>query len=500
MFIFVCNTPFMKQLLLTVAIIALSRIVSAQEVDFQNSVYFTRDVNDSLISTGSNLGQLNLSTADRATHPLFNDGIYIPHTDCFNNNIWIRIRHIAEDPNGTAVGINVPMSQSNPCQSAIMIGGWAGFLYEFELHADQSLTGSRVYKLGALYPTSITVASLETLSGTCGSSEWLSFKILDSNSTGWNLNSVNFTGVNPNSNPAFSDTLAIYTTGGCYPPDGFTYNFPTGADSISAINANQFGYSEFKMSAGNVSRFQYGYEYIGLGGGYQGMSMSFGSAPVLAAATQDASCNAADGFIYVSASGIAPFDFVWSNGATIDSLTGLDAGTYALTVTDQNGCVATLQENINGPANTDVTLVGNTYTASAAGATYQWINCNDNAIIPGATNQTYDATPVGSYAVIVTENGCTDTSECLMTSIQSIDQDAFSIFIDELNGFIKIQSNVSHTDYEASVYDMLGRKVVSERAISTNPFFIDTDFVGGIYCLAIKTNAGTVTHKFVIRK
>lgn len=160
-----------------------------------------------------------------------------------------------------------------------MLGGWAGFLYDFEIYRDFNLTGNRGFQLSSLYPTSITVASLETLSGHCGSSEWVSFAIANSGSTGWSLNSTNFTGNNPNSKPAFNENLAVYTTGDCFPPDNFSFTFPEGTASVSAINASSSGYTEFKMSAGSVSHFQYGYEYIGQSGGYQGMSMAFGSAP-----------------------------------------------------------------------------------------------------------------------------------------------------------------------------------------------------------------------------
>ena len=53
-------------------------------------------------------------------------------------------------------------------------------------------------------------------------------------------------------------------------------------------------------------------------------------------------------------------------------------------------------------------------TAVQNGATYQWVDCSNNfGPIPGATNQSYTkATANGSYAVIITANGCTDTSAC----------------------------------------------------------------------------------------
>ena len=59
------------------------------------------------------------------------------------------------------------------------------------------------------------------------------------------------------------------------------------------------------------------------------------------------------------------------------------------------------------------TLNGFTITADQNAATYQWINCSNNAAIAVATNQSYTATANGDYAVVVTLNGCSDTSACV---------------------------------------------------------------------------------------
>jgi hypothetical protein len=65
-------------------------------------------------------------------------------------------------------------------------------------------------------------------------------------------------------------------------------------------------------------------------------------------------------------------------------------------------------------ADASVTSIQNTITANAIGATYQWLNCNSNfAIIAGETAQSFTAITNGNYAVVVTENNCTDTSTCI---------------------------------------------------------------------------------------
>ena len=37
-----------------------------------------------------------------------------------------------------------------------------------------------------------------------------------------------------------------------------------------------------------------------------------------------------------------PYDYTWSNGENVEDIYNLFAGTYSVTVVDNNGCVATL--------------------------------------------------------------------------------------------------------------------------------------------------------------
>ena len=103
--------------------------------------------------------------------------------------------------------------------------------------------------------------------------------------------------------------------------------------------------------------------------------------------------------------------FTWIDGNTYTA----DNNSATFTMMNAAGCdsVITLDLTIN---NVDVTTSVNmaTITANATGATYQWIDCdNANSPIAGETNQSFTATANGNYAVIVTENGCTDTSACV---------------------------------------------------------------------------------------
>ncbi len=65
---------------------------------------------------------------------------------------------------------------------------------------------------------------------------------------------------------------------------------------------------------------------------------------------------------------------------------------------------------------TAVSVSSNSQTASVAsvpGASYQWINCSDNSPVSGANDSTFTTNITANFAVVITVNNCTDTSECV---------------------------------------------------------------------------------------
>jgi hypothetical protein len=135
------------------------------------------------------------------------------------------------------------------------------------------------------------------------------------------------------------------------------------------------------------------------------------------------SCNGlADGSLVTTVSGgFAPFSYLWSNGDTTSTLSGLSASTYTLTLTDDNGCTAISSTIITEPAALIATITldsndignGGGATGSATGGTtaytYTWSNGATTASITGAS--------AGTYSITITDqNGCTDSASVLITA------------------------------------------------------------------------------------
>ncbi len=85
------------------------------------------------------------------------------------------------------------------------------------------------------------------------------------------------------------------------------------------------------------------------------------------------------------------------------------------------GCDSSINTTVDVfVVDTAVSVAAITLTASATGATYQWIDCTTGFPISGEVNSSFTPTTSGNYAVVVTENGCSDTSSCYAVTVVGV--------------------------------------------------------------------------------
>ncbi len=178
------------------------------------------------------------------------------------------------------------------------------------------------------------------------------------------------------------------------------------------------------------------------------------------------------------------------------------SGTYTQKISNSVGCDSTITLNLTiGPLNTYVTQTDGTLTSDETGVSYQWIDCKDNSIIPGATAQSYTPTQLGSYAVILTGGNCSDTSECydMTTGISEIpDLKNIRLFPNPTEGKVILSTDNILVNADCKLINTLGQVVWSKKGLNGNHFNFDiSTFATGIYIMEISTKNITTKHKFI---
>jgi large repetitive protein len=155
------------------------------------------------------------------------------------------------------------------------------------------------------------------------------------------------------------------------------------------------------------------------------------SLSVSANTTANVTCNGNDNGTASStvSGGTIPYTYSWTGGAGNNAdASNLTAGTYTLSVTDNNGCTSSATITITQPtllttsasATSNITCNGNnngdataTTTGGIAPYTYSWSNGTSTL---STSNPTGSVLSVGTYTVTVTDNNsCTATASVVIT-------------------------------------------------------------------------------------
>ncbi|MEC3874449.1 SprB repeat-containing protein, partial [Chryseobacterium sp. T9W2-O] len=173
-----------------------------------------------------------------------------------------------------------------------------------------------------------------------------------------------------------------------------------------------------------------GYQYRAVATGAGSATSNAATLTVVSISTTgsktDVSCNGGSNGVatVVPSGGVAPYTYSWAPfGGTAATATGLSAGTYTVTVTDNLGCQTTRTFTINQPASavSGTTVVTNvacngasngainlTPTGGTAPYTFNWGG--------GITTEDRTGLAAGTYTVTITDaNGCTGTVNATVT-------------------------------------------------------------------------------------
>jgi hypothetical protein len=136
-----------------------------------------------------------------------------------------------------------------------------------------------------------------------------------------------------------------------------------------------------------------------------------------------------DGYLLVEAEGgSGGYDFIWSNGGVNPENSNLTAGTYIVTVTDNNSCTSSSSFVLNNPPAISISFpliqdvscyneedgeINALATGGNGGITYEWSN--------GFTSQNINNLEPNVYSVTVSDiNGCEKSASATITQPDSI--------------------------------------------------------------------------------
>ncbi len=195
-------------------------------------------------------------------------------------------------------------------------------------------------------------------------------------------------------------------------------------------------------------------------------------------------------------------DSIWLAGAFRKT-----AGYYPEYFTSQLGCDSIqLNQLVVIILDSTITVTGNTLTANEAGASYQWVDCeNSFAPIPGATLQSFTPSSNGNFAVIITKNGCTILTPCVRIGNISVpgtpaDKPDIRIIPNPTDGKVFIQLDKRYPEGLIMIQSLTGQKI-SEQPFN-NATSIELNLSGmskGTYIISIQSDGTELNRKLVVQ-
>ncbi|MCB0396328.1 MAG: T9SS type A sorting domain-containing protein [Flavobacteriales bacterium] len=231
------------------------------------------------------------------------------------------------------------------------------------------------------------------------------------------------------------------------------------------------------------------------------------------ASSTDAACKSeCSGTGTVSVSGGSGITYIWDNGHTEMTVTGLCAGNYSVTVSENGGCQEVKTITISEPATALIASVTTTddsgscdgtaaanATGGTPGYTYKWDDSGNQ------TTATATGLCTGNYNVTVTDaNGCINivgVQVDLGTGVITVGKEGgLMLFPNPAHGsfFVKAAAQGNAT---IEIYDAIGHKVVMKQVQlhsgQTLPIQVST-LVPGLYMVSVKWNGQQMTNRLMI--
>lgn len=191
---------------------------------------------------------------------------------------------------------------------------------------------------------------------------------------------------------------------------------------------------------------------------------------------------------------------------SLNGQTYFSSGTYTQFLANSEGCDSTLNLNLYVEPSPLAMIgqSGTTLIANPAGMAYQWLECeNGLAPVTGETNSQFIPLISGSYAVVVFDSLCSDTSDCFQvvttSMVPHISNLAILVVPNPSSGEFKILFPITLGWVNYRITDITGRVVHQGSGQSRNELIFRLDLPNGIYALELVHNLGTSLSRLVLQ-
>ncbi len=177
------------------------------------------------------------------------------------------------------------------------------------------------------------------------------------------------------------------------------------------------------------------------------------------------------------------------------------SGIYTSVIPNSVGCDSNIKINLTiKTIDNTISQNGNMLTANETNANYQWVDCNNNYTpIPNQNNINFNITTNGIYAVIVTNEVCSDTSICI--SYTKID-DFFSkyqtieIYPIPFKDELMIEINKKQKPLSVKIFNSVGQQIY-QAVIIGNSKIPTSNFKAGVYFISFKNEENFLYKKII---
>ncbi len=289
-----------------------------------------------------------------------------------------------------------------------------------------------------------------------------------------------------------SSTLIPVETGGTFSGPGTVLNSNVFNPSLAGVGSHTITYTQTNSNGCISSSSQVVEVYDVLDASFTGLDLTY--------------CIEGDEVTLIPA--VSGGSFTGNTSADLfdPALATLGVNTITYTITTAQGCSSTTSQTTEVYDLPTSTFVRNglTLTADASGPdiSFEWYSCSGDSVIPGENNQILEVTENGSYALIISNSGCTDTSECEVindVSLSSEKKSSVVIYPNPNNGMFTIDLEI---DSEIKVYDAIGKLIHSKTLkVGANVLDLRNIVETGVYIIEISDKTGNKSiHNLVIRQ